>query len=177
MIVVLGIFVFSGFWLIVPLLWRSNHALTTQSYRRLANPSPDRRGESPHTPILQVNPARIRIGHAELTVEVARDAASRARGLSGRDALPGDAGMIFIFPSGGERTFWMKDTRIPLDILWVREGTVVGMEENVQPGAGLSSAQLPRFHSPGPIDIVVEVNAGWARRMGVTVGDRVVRLP
>lgn len=113
----------------------------------------------------------VRVGDATLRAEIARTSAEHTRGLSGRDRLADDAGMLFVFPEPAQRTFWMKDTRIPLDMVWLRGGRVIGITANVQPEPRIPDEQLRRYPSPGPVDHVLEVNAGWAERHGVTVGD------
>lgn len=115
----------------------------------------------------------LRIGTAVILVESARTPAAWARGLAHRDTLPSDAGMLFVFPSAERRTFWMKDTRIPLDLIWIRDGRVVGITRDVLPEPGVPDAELQRYPSPEPVDLVLEINRGWAAEYGIRVGDRV----
>lgn len=115
----------------------------------------------------------LHVGAATVSVEFARDPDAWARGLSGRDTLPEESGMLFIFPAQEERTFWMKDTRIPLDLVWIRGGTVVGVTAHVPPEPGVANVLLRRYPSPGSVDRVLEVNAGWAAEHGVNVNDAV----
>lgn len=118
----------------------------------------------------------VRIGMATLAAEVARTPDEWARGLSGRDTLPQNAGMLFIFPTPTTRVFWMKDTRVPLDIIWIRDGRVAGITADVQPEQGVADSDLRRYVSSGPVSLVVEANGGWARASGVRVGDRIIVL-
>jgi uncharacterized membrane protein (UPF0127 family) len=101
-------------------------------------------------------------------VELARDDATRARGLMHRDRLDDDAGMLFLFSVSDEHAFWMKNTLIPLDMIFIGEdGRVVGIVERAAPG----SLELRTVGAPSRY--VLEVNGGWAARRGVKKGDRV----
>lgn len=104
-------------------------------------------------------------------VELARTPAEWARGLGFRTSLPENAGMLFVFPTPLQQTFWMKDTYIPLDLLWIRDRRVIGVAEHIQPEPGVPDIGLRRYSSPGPVDRVLEVNAGWVLRHGIRVGD------
>lgn len=114
---------------------------------------------------------RIKVGGVPLTVVVADTNEERSRGLSGKISLPQEEGMLFRFPRAGRYGFWMKDVLFPIDLLWVARGKVVGIEHRVptvRPGAE------PRlWYPPVPVTAVLEVNAGWARAHGVSVGDPV----
>jgi uncharacterized membrane protein (UPF0127 family) len=102
-----------------------------------------------------------------VAVEIARTDAERARGLMHRRALAPDAGMLFIFDETADHPFWMKNTLIPLDLLFIGEdGRIVGIVPRAVPG-DLS----PR--SAGASRYVLEVNGGWAEAHGVAAGDRV----
>lgn len=115
----------------------------------------------------------LRVGSSTVEVELARSPFAWARGLSGRDSLPQERGMLFVFPVAEPREFWMKDTRMPLYMIWIREGTVVGVTADVQPEPGVADVALRPYPSPGNVDQVLEVNAGWAAARGVKIGDAV----
>jgi uncharacterized membrane protein (UPF0127 family) len=101
-------------------------------------------------------------------VELARTDEERARGLMNRRDLAPEAGMLFLFAESEARAFWMKNTLLPLDMLFIDDGgRVVGLIERAEP---LTTS--PR--DPGvPSRYVLEVNGGWAARHGVRPGDRV----
>jgi uncharacterized membrane protein (UPF0127 family) len=103
-----------------------------------------------------------------VAVELASNDEERTRGLMNRRELAPEAGMLFIFPESEPRAFWMKNTLIPLDMLFIDDGgRVVGLIERAEP---LTTS--PR--DPGvPSRYVLEVNGGWAARHGVRPGDRV----
>jgi hypothetical protein len=108
-------------------------------------------------------------------VEVADTVAKREKGLGDRDALPEGHGMYFPFGQEQRWVFWMKGMRFPIDIIWIRQGRVVGIEHDVQPPRAFP---LETYSPPEPADSVLEVNAGVAREIGLRPGDEVVvRMP
>jgi uncharacterized membrane protein (UPF0127 family) len=99
-------------------------------------------------------------------VDVARTPAEVERGLMFRRELPPDAGMIFVFPDESEHVFWMKNTFIPLDMIFIAEGgAVVGIVESAEP-----MTTTPRTVRV-PSRFVLEVNGGWSAEHGVKPGD------
>ena len=105
---------------------------------------------------------------AQIDIEIADTPAERARGLAYRSSLPLDAGMLFIFASAGPLTFWMKDTFISLDIVFVSDAKqIVSIARHTVP---LSAALIP---SGGDAMYVVEVNAGFCDSHGIREGDRI----
>jgi uncharacterized membrane protein (UPF0127 family) len=102
-----------------------------------------------------------------VTVEIVRTEAERARGLMHRASLGTDAGMLFIFEETGDHAFWMKNTLIPLDMIFIGEdGRVTGIVARAAPGS-----LEPRLG--GPSRFVLEVNGGWAEAHGISAGDTV----
>lgn len=100
--------------------------------------------------------------------EIAVTEAERARGLMHRNALPRDSGMLFVFPEEGMHRFWMKNTLIPLDMLFIDgDGKIVKVVQRTVP----QSTVL--ISSDGPVRAVLELNGGTAARLGIAVGDRV----
>jgi uncharacterized protein len=101
-------------------------------------------------------------------VEVVRTDASRARGLMFREQLDADAGMLFVFDESEHHGFWMKNTLIPLDMLFIDDtGRIVGIIERAEPGS------LTSRDAGVPSRFVLEVNGGWSAEYGVAKGDRV----
>lgn len=114
---------------------------------------------------------KISIGKAMVRVEVAETAQERNTGLSGREALRENEGMVFMFEQPGQYGFWMKGMRFPLDFVWIADSEVVEITEDVP----VSNEDSPKVYQPQqPIEAMVEVNAGWVKRNGVRVGDEVV---
>ena len=102
-------------------------------------------------------------------IEIADDSREQVRGLMYRTDLAADAGMLFLFGEERPRAFWMKNTPLPLDIIYIaKDGRIVSIAEHTTP---FSTATIP---SGAPAQSVLEVNGGYARRNGVRVGDRVV---
>jgi hypothetical protein len=107
-------------------------------------------------------------GTHAVTVEVVRSDEERARGLMNRTRLDPDAGMLFVFAESDDHSFWMKNTFLPLDMIFVDEqGRVAAVLENVPP-----LTTEPRTVGR-PSRYVLEVNGGWAARHGVRPGDAV----
>jgi uncharacterized membrane protein (UPF0127 family) len=115
----------------------------------------------------------VRVGPAEVNVEIADSETERERGLAGRDELAEDRGMLFVYSDRAVRTFWMKGMRFPLDIIWIDRGRIAGIERNVPVPQGTT----PTYSSPTPADRVLEVRAGWAARQRVERGDPVATEP
>lgn len=106
-------------------------------------------------------------GH-RLEVELAMTREERMRGLSGRTYLGENRGMLFLYQRKRPLRFWMAGMKIGLDLFWLSGPRVVGIESNIKPP---SSGQTPRMvFSPGPVDRVLEVRAGWAEKHGIRPG-------
>lgn len=105
-------------------------------------------------------------GQARFSVELADEPAERSQGLMNRPSMPSGAGMLFVYPAPQRATFWMRNTLIALDMIFLDEtGTVTHIHENAIPldettidgGTGVLS--------------VLEINGGMAARFGIEVGD------
>ena len=108
----------------------------------------------------------------KFTVEIADTDEKHALGLMFRDELPDDHGMLFIFGYEAPRSFWMKNTRISLDIMYFdADLALVSVSENTPP---CRQRQCPAYPSTGPAQYVLELNAGKASELGVLPGDRLV---
>jgi uncharacterized membrane protein (UPF0127 family) len=104
------------------------------------------------------------------TVELAQDRGEQALGLMFRDQMPGDHGMLFLFPEEGFRSFWMKNTRIPLDIFYFdADLRLVSVSRNARP---CRTQRCPSYPSEGPAKYVLELNAGKAEELAVKKGDK-----
>ena len=107
-------------------------------------------------------------GEHQFQVEIAKDEASRAKGLMYRRFMPADRGMLFEFDRSEPVAFWMKNTYISLDMIFIAaDGSVTRVAANAEP---LSEATIP---SGGPCIGVLEINAGVAAKIGVVPGDKV----
>jgi len=102
------------------------------------------------------------------TVEIADTEATREKGLMYRKELPEGRGMLFDFFRDQPVGFWMKNTYIPLDMIFIRsDGRIVSIAENTEP---LSERVIP---AGAPVRAVLEVKGGTARRLGIQPGDQV----
>lgn len=108
------------------------------------------------------------VGGHGVSVEYARTPAEQQQGLSGRDALAPDTALVFPFSPAATPTFWMRGMRFPIDIVWVAQGRVVGIEA----GAPADDGAI-QYQPPSPVDEVFELPAGWCATHGVDVGDTV----
>ena len=107
-------------------------------------------------------------GSHEFQVEIAADDASRERGLMNRRYMAADRGMLFVFDRDAPVAFWMKNTYIPLDMIFIsRAGIVTNVVANAEP---LSERVIP---SGPPCVAVLELNGGAAAAIGLRVGDKV----
>jgi len=125
-------------------------------------------------PVVALAGARgeVRIGNrVTVTVEVARTEAEKVRGLSGRDRLAPDRGMLFVYEAPVRPLIWMRGMRFPLDILWIRDGRVVDL---VRGAKAPTPGEAPQEFAPREdAQYVLEVPAGFVERQGIAVGDRV----
>ncbi|MEP3047394.1 MAG: DUF192 domain-containing protein [Roseibium sp.] len=104
----------------------------------------------------------------EFVAEIAATYRERAKGLMFREEMPDNHGMLFIFETESDRYFWMKNTPLPLDILYIDAmGRIVSIAANTVP---FSEKVIP---SGAPARFVLELNAGTAKKLGISAGDQV----
>lgn len=110
-----------------------------------------------------------------IPVEVVDTPEERAQGLSGKESLPEEEGMLFSFETlKTNPAFWMKDMMFSIDIIWISDGRIVQINRSVPaPAQGTADANLPLYQTQVPIDYVLEVNAGFSDKMGIKEGDGV----
>ena len=141
-------------------------ALAACSPQAPATPVLDNGAQTP----LQTVPLTIRsaTGGHRFTVEVARTPEEQRTGLMFRRSLAGDRGMIFPFASPQEAAFWMKNTLIPLDMIFIRaDRTIARIAANTTPGS------LQPVPAGEPVVAVLELRGGRAAELGIRAGDRV----
>lgn len=116
----------------------------------------------------QVSGEKIRINEVEFNVIRVDDQEERTQGLSGREALPSDYVMLFVFDSADAYGIWMKDMNFPIDILWLDEGgNIIHIENNISPDT------YPKvFFPPGNSLYIIEANAGFALQNSLSVGKK-----
>lgn len=104
-------------------------------------------------------------GKARFTVEVADDGAERAQGLMFRESMPTGAGMLFVYDAPQRASFWMKNTLIPLDMIFADPaGRVTRVHSNAVPG------DTSPINGGDGVQYVLEINGGLAARMGIAAG-------
>lgn len=134
-------------------------------WERHGNPT----SEKPTAPCIEYNKKYIEIGQKIVRVDIADTDYKRELGLSGRNSLDSDTGMLFIFEKEGNYGFWMKDMNFPIDILWVgADFSVVGIEKNVA-----TSTYPKAFGQNYLAKYVLELPAGFSDRNNLSVGNKI----
>lgn len=114
--------------------------------------------------------SKVKIGSHTFTVEVAVTSIEKMQGLSGRDELNANHGMLFVYDHKEKYEFWMKGMKFPLDFLWIADHTVVDLKENIPAPTGL----IPAIVKPSTVaDKIFEVPAGTIASFGLKIGDSV----
>ena len=111
----------------------------------------------------------VELGGQRYAIEIADDDAERARGLMFRDELAADHGMLFIHERQEPLAYWMKNTKIPLDILYFDDALKLVSQQRDVPPCSLGD-RCPPYPSDAPARYVLELNAGEAARIGLKDG-------
>jgi hypothetical protein len=132
---------------------------------------------------LKINPSQQKavaektatIENKAITLEISDSDEARGRGLSGRTSLGENSGMLFVFSEKDFiPTFWMKDMLIPIDIIWINDNKIVGIEENVQPPApDTPDNKLVIYKPRQAVDLVLEVNANFTKENEIKEGSEI----
>ncbi|MEX2029032.1 MAG: DUF192 domain-containing protein [Candidatus Paceibacterota bacterium] len=111
----------------------------------------------------------VKIAGVVVEVELALTSEEMSRGLSGRDTLPENTGMLFVFDQLGKYSFWMKDMNFPIDIIWLTDDLhVIYIERNARPES------FPETFGPdAEAKYILEVMAGFAEKYNLKEGDKV----
>jgi uncharacterized membrane protein (UPF0127 family) len=118
--------------------------------------------------------AQVKIADQVIQLEVAASPEQQAKGLMYRDQLPDDRGMLFPFNPPRPVSFWMKNVRINLDMVFLRQGQVKAIAADVPP---CTAEPCPFYGPPDAVDQVIELRGGRAAELGIQVGDRLVVQP
>ncbi|MDO8560948.1 MAG: DUF192 domain-containing protein [bacterium] len=118
--------------------------------------------------------ASVVFSNVKFTAEVAESPSARMKGLSGRDLIPEFGGMLFKFLEPGIYSFWMKDMRFSIDIIWLSKGQIVYLVKDAEfPKSGTPDVGIRIFTPNVDADAVLEVRAGMAGRYDIKIGDKV----
>jgi hypothetical protein len=110
------------------------------------------------------------INDKTIKAEIANNPYSRYRGLSGREELCADCGMLFVFPQKANETFVMRNMKFALDIIWISDNEIIKIDKNLVPEGAIPK----NFYSSGEsVDYVLEVNGGFADGNNIKAGDLV----
>lgn len=116
---------------------------------------------------------KIFLAGKPLRVEIRKTSAEREKGLSDRENLCSDCGMLFVFDQPGIYPFWMRKMHFDIDILWLAGDEVIDITYGAKaPSEEEFAAPKTIYQSKVPVDKVLEVNAGWVEKNGIVVGDR-----
>lgn len=117
-------------------------------------------------------PNYITVGGAKLKIETARTEAERIEGLSDRENMCSDCGLLFIFDKKGDYGIWMRRMHFDIDILWLAGDKVVDITYDAKkPSAEEFESPKIIYHSEVSVDKVLEVNAGWVEKNKIKTGD------
>lgn len=119
--------------------------------------------------------SQIFIDGRPLRLEVVRTPEEQRKGLGGRTELAPDRGMLFVFSATGTPAFWMEGMRIPIDLLWIQDRHIVGIERDLPPPQ--DEEEPVTVHPPVPVDRVLELSAGGVARYGLEVGEALPEIP
>lgn len=114
----------------------------------------------------------VTINKQKYNVEIAKDDKSRQVGLSNRKSLDENKGMLFIFDKKSKYSFWMKNTLIPLDMIFINDDKIVYIVKNATPEKEVKGA-LPIYTTPNEANYVLEINAGQSDKYKFKNGDKV----
>lgn len=111
---------------------------------------------------------KVVLNGRSVSVELAETEAQREQGLMNRESLDAHKGMLFIFPRSAKHSFWMKNTKIPLDMIWIDNTLVVVDVKHSAPPC--TTVICPSYVPQAPARYVLEVNGGWAQANDVKIG-------
>ncbi|MFH1822394.1 MAG: DUF192 domain-containing protein [Patescibacteria group bacterium] len=108
------------------------------------------------------------INNKSVKVEIADEESEQYNGLSGRESLCANCGMLFIFNNKTTRTFVMRRMDFPLDIIWLDDNKIIKIDKNLKPEG---DEPINFYQSSQPVNYVLEVNAGLADKYNMVVGN------
>lgn len=126
---------------------------------------------------LEGNQTEIYFQDHSFEVEIADTSEERARGLMNRESLGENSGMLFVYEEEADRSFWMKNTLIPLDIIFLNSNFEVINIEKASPEPNTSDSDLQRYRSERPAQYVLEINQNRSNEIGLEKGSKIGLRP
>jgi uncharacterized protein len=118
-------------------------------------------------------PSKVTIDNHTFSVELAKTIAEQQQGLSGRNSLPQDQGMLFVFKNADRYPFWMKGMKFSLDMIFIKDDKIVTIYRNVPVPSDPKATNLPVYAPTQPANYVLELNAGQSKTYDIQNGDDV----
>lgn len=116
------------------------------------------------------------VGDELVTVQVAKTIYQQHKGLGKRDSIGKYDGMLFVFGHAGKHSIVMREMRFPIDIIWVYDGKIVDIAQNISPEPGVPERALMRYYPRTKANTVLEFPAGWAATHDIQLGDTVSQI-
>ena len=113
----------------------------------------------------------VMVNGIQIDTEIASTPATRQQGLMFRRGMGEDSGMLFVFPDSSQRSFWMKNTPLPLSIAYTDDDGYILNIEDMEPFVG------EHTYSNGPARCALEMNQGWFQKNGIRPGHRITGIP
>lgn len=115
----------------------------------------------------------LNIKNEKFNLEIAKTLTQKSRGLSNRSSLCSNCGMIFVYQKEGTYPFWMKDTLIPLDIIWISNQGVITDIVTANPQPNTPITKLTLYQNTKPAQYIIELNAGRCREIELQAGNQI----
>lgn len=117
--------------------------------------------------------SEVIINNKTFTVDLAKSEKEKMTGLSGRNSIDENSGMLFIFSKKDTYSFWMKDMKFPIDIIFIDSDKVVDVIQNATIPTTKNVALLPIYKGTSPSNYILEIKAGAAQKYKIKIGDKV----
>jgi len=118
---------------------------------------------------------KLKIGRKIIEVEVADTHEKKRQGLSDRESLCSDCGLLFVYDKPGIYSFWMRRMHFDIDIIWIRNKKVMEITSGAKvPSQEEFEAPKTTYQSKEPVDMILEVNSGWAEKNGIGPGTEII---
>lgn len=114
---------------------------------------------------------KVVLGEQLFSLEIARSPEQHYRGLSGKEYLCNNCGLLFLFNEPARKTFVMRDMLFPLDIIFIDKDVIVDIYHNLAPEGAITKNS---YSSSRPVDKVLEINGGRANQLKLKIGDQII---